>query len=397
MDRNRNSVLGREPAWPGRARVKRVGGSSPGLNPTAGVSLTRGSVAPEDAPVPAPRPLLRVRDLRVGFLRERSWFGRSRETVRAVDGVDLDIAEGTTLGLVGESGSGKTTLGRALLQLIEPQSGSVVFDGVDVLNASRSELRRLRREMQIVFQDPFGSLNPRMTVGRIVAEPLVIHGVAAGRALQQRIGELLERVGLRADHARRYPHEFSGGQRQRIGIARAIAIGPRFLVLDEPVSALDVSIQAQIINLLDDLRRELSLTCLFIAHNLAVVKHISDRVAVMYLGRIVETAAAKELYAHPRHPYTHALLAAAPNPDPTVRRERPAWVGEPPSPFAPPTGCPFHPRCPLVADRCRVERPELKTPLNGPPDHLVACHLAGEFAAADTFAQKSLALGDRTS
>jgi oligopeptide/dipeptide ABC transporter ATP-binding protein len=341
--------------------------------------------------------LLRVRDLRVGFLRERSLFGRSRETVRAVDGVDLDIAEGTTLGLVGESGSGKTTLGRAILRLIEPQSGSVVFDGVEVLNASRSELRRLRREMQIVFQDPFGSLNPRMTVGRIVAEPLVIHGVAAGRALQQRVGELLERVGLRADHARRYPHEFSGGQRQRMGIARAIAIGPRFLVLDEPVSALDVSIQAQIINLLDDLRRELSLTCLLIAHNLAVVRHISDRVAVMYLGRIVETAAADELYARPRHPYTHALLAAAPNPDPTVRRERPVWGGEPPSPFAPPTGCPFHPRCPFVTERCRVERPLLQGPSDAPADHLVACHHAGEIAvAADTFAQKSLALGDRT-
>jgi len=308
-----------------------------------------------------------------------------------VDGVDLDIAEGTTLGLVGESGSGKTTLGRALLRLIEPQSGSVVFDGVEVLNASRNELRRLRREMQIVFQDPFGSLNPRMTVGRIVAEPLVIHGIAAGRALQQRVGELLERVGLRADHALRYPHEFSGGQRQRIGIARAIAIGPRFLILDEPVSALDVSIQAQIINLLDDLRRELSLTCLFIAHNLAVVRHISDRVAVMYLGRIVETAAADELYARPRHPYTHALLAAAPNPDPAVRRERPAWVG------APPSGCPFHPRCPFVTERCRVERPELLTMVNGPPDHPVACHQAGEIAvAADAFAQKSLALGDRT-
>ncbi len=319
---------------------------------------------------------MRVRDLRVVFLRERSLFGRSRETVRAVDGVDLDIAEGTTLGLVGESGSGKTTLGRAILRLIEPQSGNVVFDGVDVLNASRSELQRLRREMQIVFQDPFGSLNPRMTVGRIVAEPLMIHGVAAGRALQQRVGELLERVGLPADHVRRYPHEFSGGQRQRIGIARAIALGPRFLVLDEPVSALDVSIQAQIINLLDDLRRELSLTCLLIAHNLAVVRHISNRVAVMYLGRIVETAAADELYARPLHPYTRALIASAPSPDPTVRRRKPVGVGEPPNPFSPPTGCPFHPRCLLATDRCRAETPVLQPAPGARSDHLVACHHA---------------------
>ena len=355
------------------------------------VILTSGTMTIEDALVALPQSLLQVRDLRVGFARERSFFGRPGDEVRAVDGVSLDIAAGTMLGLVGESGSGKTTLGRAVLRLVEPQSGRVSFDGVDVLNASRSEMHRLRREMQIVFQDPFGSLNPRITVGRIVAEPLVIHGVASGRDLRRRVGELLERVGLKAGHADRYPHEFSGGQRQRIGIARAIALRPRFLVLDEPVSALDVSIQAQIINLLDDLRRELSLTCLFIAHNLAVVRHISDRVAVMYLGRIVEIAAADDLYARPRHPYTRALLAAVPHSDAAGRRERPTWIVEPPSPFAPPSGCPFHPRCPLAIDRCRIERPDLEAS-EGTPDHSVACHHAGESDAhSESFGQKSLA------
>ncbi len=342
------------------------------------------SVSPSQA-------LLQVRDLCVGFVGERSWFGRSRDRVRAVEWVSFDLVRGETLGLVGESGSGKTTLGRAILRLIDAQSGSVRFDGVDVLNASRGVMRRLRRDMQIVFQDPFGSLNPRMTVGRIVAEPLVIHRVERGRALQQRVGRLLERVGLRAEHAARYPHEFSGGQRQRIGIARAIALSPRFLILDEPVSALDASIQSQIINLFDDLRRELALTCLFIAHNLAVVRHISDRVAVMYRGRIVETAQSDDLFARPLHPYTQALLAAAPTPDPIARRERPSRVVEPHEIVEAVAGCSFHPRCPLATDRCRIESPVLTVNRDARNDHQVACHHVEDDGTVDFLPQRSIA------
>ncbi len=268
------------------------------------------------------RPLIEVRDLSITFGARRSLLNRRAECVRAVDRVNLDIPEATIVGLVGESGSGKTTVGRTILRLIEPDSGSVLFDRVEVLKASRAELRRLRCQMQIVFQDPFASLNPRMTVGRIVGEPLVVHRMASGSALRRRVGELLERVGLRGEMADRYPHEFSGGQRQRIGIARAIALQPRFLVLDEPVSALDVSIQAQIINLIDDLRRDLSLTCLFIAHNLAVVRHLCDRIAVMHRGRIVEEAPTDALFDHPAHPYTRSLIAAVAVPDPNFRNNR---------------------------------------------------------------------------
>ncbi|MEK7731908.1 MAG: dipeptide ABC transporter ATP-binding protein [Planctomycetota bacterium] len=323
-----------------------------------------------------PPPLVQVRDLQTYFSARSRALGRNAEYVRAVDGVSFDILRGSTLGLVGESGCGKTTAGRTILRLVEATGGSVSFDGVDVLKADGRTLRTLRRDMQIVFQDPFGSLNPRMTVGGIVAEPLDVYAVGDGRERRERVAELLERVGLRSDDARRYPHEFSGGQRQRIGIARAIALNPRFVVLDEPVSALDVSIQAQILNLLNDLKAELKLTYLFIAHNLAVVEHFSDRVAVMYLGKIVEVADATDLYARPRHPYTMALLASVPEPDPARRRERSPVVGEPPSPLSPPSGCTFHPRCPFATEECRRVTPPLKSEPGAAAGHLVACHHA---------------------
>ncbi|HOF19036.1 MAG TPA: ABC transporter ATP-binding protein [Phycisphaerae bacterium] len=286
--------------------------------------------------------------------------GRRGRHVRAVDGVDLSVARGGTLGLVGESGSGKTTVGRTILRLLEPTAGRVVFDGRDVFSLSAGEMRALRRRMQIIFQDPMSSLNPRMTVGTIVAEPLAVHGLVPRNRRAGRVGELLERVGLAPAYARRYPHEFSGGQRQRIGIARALASQPDFIVCDEPVSALDVSIQAQILNLLADLQQELGLAYLFIAHNLAVVEHFADEVAVMYLGRIVERASRDALYARPMHPYTRALLHAVPVPDPARAVAHDRLPGEVPSPIDPPAGCPFHPRCPLtrqVADRL----PQTKT------------------------------------
>ncbi len=327
-------------------------------------------------PTPQRSPLVQVRDLRTYFPARPGGFKAGKHVLRAVDGVSFEISPGTTLGLVGESGCGKTTVGRTLLRLVEAIGGSVRFDGVDVLAARRGALRRLRRDMQIVFQDPFGSLNPRMTVERIVAEPLDVHGVGTVRQRRGRVAELLGRVGLRGEDARRYPHEFSGGQRQRIGIARAIALNPRFIVLDEPVSALDVSIQAQILNLLNDLRKELGLTYLFIAHNLAVVRHFSDRVAVMYLGKIIEVADAADLYARPRHPYTMALLSAVPEPDPARRRERSPVVGEPPSPLSPPNGCAFHPRCPFATEECRRMTPPLQSEPGLSMGHLVACHHA---------------------
>jgi oligopeptide/dipeptide ABC transporter ATP-binding protein len=305
-------------------------------------------------------------------------FPTKRGVVRAVDGVSFDVARGETLGLVGESGCGKTTLGRTVLRLVPAAGGRVIFDDLDVLSASDREMRRLRRDMQIVFQDPYSSLNPRMTVGRIIEEPLTIHRVGSRAERRQQVADLLDRVGLRPADAVRYPHEFSGGQRQRIGIARALALRPRFLVCDEPVSALDVSIQSQILNLLADLRDELGLACLFIAHNLAVVEHFSDRVAVMYLGRIVETAQAAELYAHPRHPYTVALLSAVPEPDPQQRRDRIVPAGEPPSPLDVPAGCAFASRCPLAADACRRTSPPLEPALGAGADHLVACHHSDE-------------------
>jgi oligopeptide transport system ATP-binding protein len=290
--------------------------------------------------------------------------------VRAVDGVSFDIEPGETLGLVGESGCGKTTTGRVILRLLEATGGKVLFRGENVLEMDPKRLRALRREMQIVFQDPFGSLNPRITVGGMLTEAMKVHHIAEGREAQERVRELLEVVGLSARHASRYPHEFSGGQRQRIGIARALSVNPRFIVADEPVSALDVSVQAQVINLLQDLQQEFELTYLFIAHDLSVVEHISDRVAVMYLGRIVELTDSEELYAHPLHPYTRALLSAVPVADPKVRKERIVLRGDVPSPANPPSGCPFHPRCPIAGPECAEVVPQLRDVGGG---HWVAC------------------------
>jgi oligopeptide transport system ATP-binding protein len=299
-------------------------------------------------------------------------FGQRQLKLKAVDGITLEIRSGETLGLVGESGSGKSTLGRLLLRLIEPTAGRVFFDGRDLATLSRKQLRSLRREMQLVFQDPYSSLNPRMRVRAIVAEGIEIHKLARGRAKEQRIRELLEMVGIGADALDRYPHEFSGGQRQRIGIARALAVNPRFLVLDEPISALDVSIQAQIINLLQDLQEQLHLTYFFITHDLRVVKHISQRVAIMYLGKIVESANCDDIYSNPRHPYTRALLSAIPQIDSGTRVERVRPQGEMPSPLNPPAGCRFHPRCPYAKDICQEVEPRLTAGHGG---HAVACHV----------------------
>jgi oligopeptide/dipeptide ABC transporter ATP-binding protein len=346
--------------------------------------------------IDAAAPLLTVSDLRTWFPIRRGVFSRVHAYVRAVDGVDFTVSRGKTLGLVGESGSGKTTVGRTLLRLIPKTTGQVFFDGQDVMALGSGELRRLRRRMQIVFQDPFGSLNPRMTVGSIITEPMLVHGLYDRRERKRRAAELLERVGLAPEHVNRYPHEFSGGQRQRIGIARALSVQPDFIVCDEPVSALDVSIQGQILNLLSDIQDELGLSYLFIAHNLAVVEQFADDVAVMYLGRIVETASRQDIYAHPTHPYTEALLSAVPIPDPTLERRHVRLAGEVPSPVNPPAGCAFHPRCPLtrklaqdadvketttifsdsqpvrIMARCTAERPSLR-PLADNPAHCHAC------------------------
>ncbi|MGZ8901294.1 MAG: ABC transporter ATP-binding protein [Limisphaerales bacterium] len=317
-------------------------------------------------------PLLEVKNLRVHFAQRQGVFRRSSGTVKAVDDVSFEIAPGETLGLVGESGCGKSTLGRAILRLIEPTAGTVSFGGTDLLKLGREELRAKRRELQIVFQDPFSSLNPRMTVGQIIGEALEIHRLGEkGEARRRRIAELLEQVGLNDGHASRYPHEFSGGQRQRIGIARALAVSPKLIICDEPVSALDVSVQAQVVNLLQDLQGRLGLTYLFIAHDLAVVEHISQRVLVMYLGRIVESGPAEVVIRNPRHPYTKALIAAVPK---GQRREAGEVLGgELPSPLNPPEGCPFHTRCPVAEARCRGEMPVEKV-FEG--NHTVACHLA---------------------
>ena len=318
------------------------------------------------------KPLLQVRGLKKYFPIHKGFFGRHVGDVKAVDGVDLDIYPRETLGVVGESGCGKTTVGRTILRLIEPTAGTAVFDDQDVFALERNELRALRRNMQIIFQDPYSSLNPRMTVGAIIGDALELHGLAHGDQRFDMAKDLLERVGLQGSYINRYPHEFSGGQRQRIGIARAVALKPRFIVCDESVSALDVSVQAQILNLLMDLQRDLSLSYMFIAHDLSVVKHISDRVAVMYLGRVVELSVCDDLYESPLHPYTQALLSAIPHPSPSHRQGRVILQGDVPNPIAPPPGCHFHTRCPLVYERCRHEAPILSTARDG---HKVACHL----------------------
>jgi peptide/nickel transport system ATP-binding protein len=324
--------------------------------------------------------LLEVRGLKVHFpITEGVVFERKVGAVHAVDGVDLDIEQGETLGLVGESGCGKSTVSKAILRLVEPTEGTVTFDGTEVTGLKEEELRRLRRRMQMIFQDPFSSLDPRQSVGSILAEPMRTHRLHEdGKSVEARVGELLEVVGLPSEAAARYPHEFSGGQRQRIGIARALAVRPDLIIADEPVSALDVSIQAQVVNLLEELQEEFGLTYLVVAHDLAVVRHISDRIAVMYLGRIVELASADELYELPLHPYTIALLSAIPIPDPEVelRRERILLTGDLPSPVAPPPGCRFHTRCPYrQPTRCHDEVPDLRQLRDG---HTVACHWAEE-------------------
>ncbi len=317
-------------------------------------------------------PLLSVRDLTKHFPIRSGLLQRTTGAVKAVDGVSFDVQPGETLALVGESGCGKTTTGRSILRLIEPTSGHVHFDGVDVLSLRGEALRRIRRRMQIIFQDPYGSLNPRMTVGAAIREGLIVHNLAEGAAAEKRVATLLDEVGLRAEYATRYPHEFSGGQRQRIGIARALAVEPSFIVCDEPVSALDVSVQAQVVNLLRDLQRDRGLSYLFIAHDLAVVAHMADRVAVMYLGRIVELAPRKTIFSTPLMPYTQALLSAVPVPDPTAKRQRILLAGDPPSPANPPSGCVFHPRCPhpLKDAECARVIPPLE---EKSPGHFVAC------------------------
>ncbi|MDN9010893.1 ABC transporter ATP-binding protein [Brevibacillus laterosporus] len=316
--------------------------------------------------------LLAVNRLKKYFPITGGVFAKEIGAVKAVDDVSFRVKRGETLGLVGESGCGKSTTGRSILRLIEPTSGEVLFEGKNVARMKREEVREIRKDMQIIFQDPFASLNPRHTVGKILEEPLIVHGINSSKERSQRVHELLEVVGLSSYHAGRYPHQFSGGQRQRIGIARALILNPKLIVADEPVSALDVSVQSQVLNLMQDLQKEFNLTYLFIAHDLSVVRHISDRVGVMYLGRIAELADKDELYANPLHPYTKALLSAVPVADPDKKQERIILKGDLPSPANPPAGCTFHTRCPHVMDVCREKRPEM---LESRENHLVACHL----------------------
>ena len=351
--------------------------ANPAVTQDAGVAL--GRTAPEG------RPLVEVRDLVKHFPVRGGILQRTVAQVKAVDGVSFTIQRGETLGLVGESGCGKTTVGRLTLRLLEPTSGTITFDGTDISRLSGAALRPFRRRIQIIFQDPFASLDPRAPIGDSIGDGLRIHGLGSSKQRAEKVRRMMDLVGLMPYHARRYPHEFSGGQRQRIGIARALVLEPDLLVCDEPVSALDVSIQAQVLNLLRSLQRELGLTYLFVAHNMGVVEHISDRVAVMYLGRIVELTERRELFVRPRHPYTQALLSAIPIPEPTQRRTRIILKGDVPSPVNPPSGCHFHPRCPLrVAlgnpERCATERPALDPIAAGRSDHVVACHYQEEAA-----------------
>jgi oligopeptide/dipeptide ABC transporter ATP-binding protein len=318
--------------------------------------------------------LVEIKNLKKFFPVHTRFFSRAKIFVQAVVGVDLTIRRGETLGLVGESGCGKSTLGRLILRLEEPTEGEIFFENEDILQYDSERLRQLRRQMQIIFQDPYSSLNPRKTVGSIIMEPMIIHNIGTKKEREERVLKLMEVVGLRPEHINRYPHEFSGGQRQRIGIARALALNPKLIIADEPVSALDVSIQAQVLNLLADLQGEFHLTYLFIAHDLSVVEHISDRVAVMHLGRLAELAPSEDLYRTPKHPYTQALLSANPVPDPTFERKRVILQGEVPSPIHPPPGCNFHTRCPYRFEPCDKEVPKLK---EIEPNHWVACYLYG--------------------
>ena len=323
-------------------------------------------------------PLLHVENLCKEFTADSSVFSKEKKSVKAVDNISFDIYPGETFGLVGESGCGKSTTGRCIMRLTNPTGGKVVFDGKDVATMSKAELKHMRRDMQFIFQDPYASLNPRMTIGEIVSEPLVIHGEMDNK--EERINyvrELLDIVGLNPEHINRYPHEFSGGQRQRVGIARAFALKPKLIICDEPVSALDVSIQAQVLNLLKDLQKQYGTAYLFIAHDLSVVQHISDRVAVMYLGNMMEVSDWKTLYAEPHHPYTQSLLSAVPVPDPDVQHSRKRIIlkGDPPSPINPPSGCRFHTRCPIACEKCSQERPELREVADG---HFCACHFAAD-------------------